>query len=385
MKKWYHISGLAILIIVYGLGAWAAEFKQPDSNETDVQTIMALVSIDQQRLEKSGILYHNKTLEAYLNRVAARLDANATSPKGGFNVKMIKDPRLNAFTYPDGTCYIQTGILARLENEAQLAALLAHELAHYTNSHAVNGIRRFHRRLGNDQVSLSDNQEGPASRKQLRWRIECAWSGYHREAEFEADHDALKTMIQAGYEPRESLGLFKHLANEMATENLKEPTFLGTHPRLQARIKKCSGLLENLNPAIQGSTVLEGGFERHIQDLLLVNIDLDIKVGRFEQALQATERYLTLHPDDARIHYLKGEIYRQQRPNGKGINRAESCYKRAIDLDVGYAEAHRALGLIYYKTGLSHEAKTHLEASLTLAPDAPGNGYIRNYLSRIQP
>jgi predicted Zn-dependent protease len=385
VKKWCQISGLAILFILYVPGAWAAEFTHRDSDETDVQIIMELVAIDQQRLENSGILYHNKGLEAYLNRVAARLDANASYPNGGFNVKMIRDPHLNAFTYPDGTCYIQTGILARLENEDQLAALLAHELAHYTNRHAVNGIRRFHRRSVNDQFNLPDNREKPSSRKQLRWRIECAWSGYHREAEFEADHDALKFMIHAGYEPRESLGLFKHLANEMATENLKEPTFLGTHPRLQARMKRCSELLENLNPARQAPTVLEGEFERQIQDLLLVNIDLDIRVGRFEQALQASDRYLTLHPDDARIHYLKGEIYRQRPHSDKEINRAESYYKRAINLDSGYAEAHRALGLIYYKTGLSHEAKTHLEASLTLAPDAPENGYVRNYLSRIQP
>jgi predicted Zn-dependent protease len=346
---------------------------------------MELISIDQKRLEKSGILYRNKALETYLNRVAARLQANTSSTNGGFNVKMIRDPHLNAFTYPDGTCYIQTGILVRLENEAQLAALLAHELAHYTNSHAVNGIRRFHRRSGNDHLNFPDKQAGPTSRAQLRWRIECAWSGYHRAAEFEADHDALKIMRLAGYEPREALGLFKHLADEMATENLKEPTILGTHPRLHARIKKCTELLENINPIQQGSKVSEGEFEKHIQDLLLVNIDLDIQAGRFEQALKASERYLSLQPEDARIHYLKGEIYRQRSHNGMGITRAESCYKRAIDLNGEYAEPHRALGMLYYKSGLPNEAKIHLETSLTLAPDAPENGYIRNYLSRIQP
>ena len=74
MKNWWRILGLVVFLIGFAhLDAWATEFTQPDSNETDVQTIMELISIDQKRLEKSGILYRNKALETYLNRVAARL------------------------------------------------------------------------------------------------------------------------------------------------------------------------------------------------------------------------------------------------------------------------------------------------------------------------
>jgi tetratricopeptide (TPR) repeat protein len=192
-------------------------------------------------------------------------------------------------------------------------------------------------------------------------------------------------MSHVGYNPRESLGLFRHLADEMSTENLKEPTILGTHPRLQARIEKCTELLENLNLKDRGTSAEEGDFEKHIQGLLLDNIDLDIQAGRFKQALQASERYLSMRPDNARIYFLMGEIYRQRHQNQTEITRAETCYKRAIDLDDNYAEPHRALGLLYYKTGLSNAAKPHLEVSLTLAPEAPENGYIRKYLSRIQP
>ncbi len=385
MRRWRRMWVFVIILFGYCTGGWAAEFASLNSEEADIRDLMERASEDQQLLENSGILYRNEELEPYLNRIVARLDANAASPDGGFRVKMIKDPHLNAFTYPDGTCYIQTGILARLENEAQLAALLAHELAHFVKSHAAIGIRRFHRRLRSDFSRQPLNQEASPSRAQIRRRIECVWSGYHHEAEYEADRESLKFMIRAGYDPYEALRLFEHLAEEMSRENLKEPLISGSHPRLQARIEKCKEFLENLKPQNRDGFNKVGNFEEHIQDLLLENIGIDVQAGRFEQALQASERYLALRPDDARGHYLQGEIYRQQDHSGTDVIRAELCYKRAIGLDDSYPEPYRALGMLYYKTGLPQQAKPYLEASLTLAPDAPENAYLRNYLSQIRP
>ena len=385
MNRWERMAGIALILCSFCTGGWAAELVPLDSEEADVRALMELASEDQQLLENSGVLYRNEALELYLNRVAARLDAKAVSPHGGFRVKTIKDPHLNAFTYPDGTCYIQTGILARLENEAQLAALLAHELAHYVKNHAAKGIRRFHRRLGSELSRQSLDRGAPASRAQIRRRIECVWSSYHHEAEYEADRDALKFMIRAGYDPYEALRLFGHLAEEMSRENLKEPIISGSHPRLQARIKKCKEFLEILKPRNRDAFDEIGNYGDHIQNLLIENIGIEIQAGRFEQALQASERYLTLWPDDARGHHLLGEIYRQQDHNGTDVTRAESCFKQAIGLDDSYPEPYRALGLLYYKTGLSQQAKPYLEASLTLAPDAPENVYLRKYISQIQP
>ena len=364
---------------------WGAEFVPVESENADVRALMEQASEEQKLLEKSGILYRNTDLEAYLKRVAFRLDADAASRDGEFRIKMIKDPRLNAFTYPDGTCYIQTGILARLENEGQLAALLAHELAHFLNDHAVNGIRRLHRRSGGDRSSLSVNGDGSAARVQMQRTSEFAWSDYHHTAEFEADREALKLMVRAGYDPYEAINLFGHLAEEMDRENLHEPFTLGTHPRLQARVDKCKEYLKTLGLEPLGSNDEKGIFEERIQDLMLENIGLDIQAGRFEQALTASEKYLARRPDDAKGHFLLGEIYRQLDPGGKKGSKAESCYKQAITLDEDYADPYRALGLLYYKNGRGRQARPYLEASLDLAPRAPENAYVRHYLSRIQP
>lgn len=386
MTRWRRCCFVIFILAGFCPTVWGTDIVALESEKADLRALMEQASKEQQLLERSGILYRNPELEAYLKSVAVRLDTDAASPGGEFRIKMIKDPRLNAFTYPDGTCYIQTGILARLENEGQLAALLAHELAHYLNDHAVNGIRRLHRLSDSDRSNFSADGDGSTTRIQIRRRSEYAWSDYHHLAEFEADREALKMMVHAGYDPHEAIKLFGHLVEEMTRENLREPFALGSHPRLKERVDKCKDYLKTLNPKPLSATFVEGAFEERMQDLTLENIGLDIQAGRFEQALEASEKYLSKRPEDAKGHYLLGEIYRQMDdPGGKRGSKAESCYKRAITLDEDYADPYRALGLLYYKTGHGRQAKSYLEASLALAPRAPENAYVLHYLSRIQP
>jgi predicted Zn-dependent protease len=96
---------------------------------------------EQKVIDNSGWLYRNQELEAYLNKVAARLKAFTDSPDISFNIKIINDPNLNAFAFPNGVIYVHTGVLARMDNEAQLAALLAHEMSHCTLRHSLRVLK----------------------------------------------------------------------------------------------------------------------------------------------------------------------------------------------------------------------------------------------------
>jgi len=370
-----------LILTCHSPAAAADEQLIRDPRKHDTQALIEAARADEVRLEQSDALYRDPKLEAYVNQVAMRLVATVSGNDGGFRVKVVKDPHLNAFTYPDGCCYVYTGMLARLENEAQLAALLAHEIAHYVNHHALNGIRRLHHQpdpTGPDLVG-----EEAASSALVPQSVECSWSGYRHEAELEADREGLKLMMRAGYNPYEALLLFGHLAEEMAREKYNEPLFFGSHPRLQTRIEKCGEFLSSIDPRPGFRKNGENRFGFMLREVILDNIALDIQAGRFAQAHQASERFLTTYSDDARVYYLLGEIYRQLgRDRGKS-NRAESFYKRAIDLDAGYPEPYRALGLMHYKAGQFRQAQSYLEASLFLAPNAQENTYIRNYLKRI--
>jgi predicted Zn-dependent protease len=381
VKAFGWLSILWLILTCSGAAAASDEQFLRDTGKHDIQALMEAVRADEKRLEQSDALYRDSKLEAYVNQVAMRLVATVPEKDGGFRVKVVKDPHLNAFTYPDGFCYVNTGILARLENESQLAALLAHEIAHYVNHHAVNGILRLQHQPDPAARDLTDKDT--VSSAFVRQSVECTWSGYRHEAELEADREGLKLMMRAGYNPYEALRLFEHLAEEMEREKYHEPLFFGSHPRLQTRIEKCTEFLDSIDPTRGFRLNGENRFGLMLRDVVLDNIALDIQAGRFAQARQASERFLATYSDDARVNYLLGEIYRQLGRGRDVSNRAESYYKHAIDLDAGYPEPHRALGLMYYKAGQSQQAQPYLEASVLLAPNAQENTYIRNYLKRI--
>jgi predicted Zn-dependent protease len=98
---------------------------------------------EQDAIDGSGLLYQDTEIENYLNQIAEKLQTNSISPDISFQIKVIKDPKLNAFALPNGVIYIHTGILARMDNEAQLAALLAHEMTHCTHRHSLKTLRNI--------------------------------------------------------------------------------------------------------------------------------------------------------------------------------------------------------------------------------------------------
>jgi len=318
---------------------------------------------EQQRLQGSGLLYRNAALEQYLNEIAGALTAQAAGSAEGTRVQVIREPYLNAYTLPGGFCFVSTGMLVRIENEAQLAAMLAHEMAHILRRHALRGIRHLH----------SESREHPAQSSAF---------GYRLEAEIEADRDSLQMMVRAGYDPQEAIRLYEHLQEELRLEKAEEPLFGRSHPRLSRRIAFFREAIARLPDQRTDGVTRHDRYRRQVLPVMADNAEMDIGIGRFLQAQRTLARYLQSVPRDPRAHFLMGEIHRQ-RGRTEEVILARACYRKAIELDAGYAAPHRALGLICYKAGESAAARQHLEASLALAPEGVDNPYIRHYLDRL--
>ena len=132
-----------------------------------------------------------------------------------------------------------------------------------------------------------------------------------------------------------------------------------------------------------GTIKNEHKYKTHLRQMILNNVHLDLKVGRFDQARQIAEKFLSQYGENAQMYYLLGEVYRQQRTSPQDLVRAKHYYEMAIRLDSEFPEPYRALGLIFYKKGEMQTAKKYFEASLALAPNASENSFIRDYLRRI--
>src|SRR5919197_1138049 len=98
---------------------------------------------EHRKLSASLNLLRDALLEDYLNGVAHRLVPPTAHEAGIFpSVSVLMNPSLNAFAYPTGGIYVHSGLLARLENEAQLATVLGHEIGHIVYRHAIRYLRQ---------------------------------------------------------------------------------------------------------------------------------------------------------------------------------------------------------------------------------------------------
>jgi predicted Zn-dependent protease len=339
----------------------------------------------QRVLESSGFIYSNPELEDYLNMMIAKLQPQFMPADLKIRVKVVKNSYLNAFAYPNGVVYIHTGLLARMDNEAQLAAVLAHEMIHCIQRHALQAFRRFGDRrsfLKTVQQALMANKGLQELAKYLGFTGSvAAVSGYTHQLEKEADRLGIDLMIKAGYDPKEALFLFNYLLTEIEQEGLEEPFFFGSHPNVRERIKHLQNLTDDRcafrKPAAQNKKI----FLEKIKRVILDNADLDIRIGRFHEARHGVEKYLRINPNEPRAYFMLGEIYRQ-RGQADDVQKAIKLYNQAIFLDPTYADPHKAIGLIHFKNGQRALAKKFFESCLQLSPDSPDRAYIQAYLKR---
>jgi len=340
---------------------------------------------EQQVINSSGWLYRNAELETYLNEVAAKLKTFTDSPDISFDIKIINDPHLNAFAFPNGVIYVHTGVLARMENEAQLAALLAHEMTHCTHRHSLRVLKSIKDRPGY-LAAVQKSIEKVAMAQELAQFLgvngsRTAVTGYTREFETEADRVGLDLMAQAGYDPRQALNLFEHLRQEIEIEGVKEPFFFGTHPSVQQRIENASLWLATEYSGKDAGLINSEIFRSRLDELVLDNARLDLRIGRFYIAQSSVEKYLRRNPDDAGAHYLLGEIFRQQ-GRQDDTEKAIKQYKKAIVLDPSFPAPHKAMGLMHYEEGERRLAQKFFETCLLLSPNAPDKAYIQGYLEK---
>ena len=317
---------------------------QPESRPEPAEArLLERLETEKAAIEKNGRFYRDHDFEAYLLKIVDRLQRNMRTTSS-FRIRIIRDPFLGAFAFPDGTIYIHTGILARLDNEAQVAALLAHEMSHCLYAHCLK-----------------------------------AKPGRIRALEVEADLAGFELMAAAGYDPFGALRLFEHLADELKTEGFVEPLLGGTHPKLRKRIEACRRFQIVSWPSHGRSSINEAVYLEKTQRLILDTADLDLKAGRYERALKGVAKYLKIRPTDSKAFFLLGEIYRQRGESGDH-EKAKTSYRRAIALNPVDAGLHKSMGMLYFKEGSWQLARRSFESCLTLGPNASDRAYVQGYL-----
>jgi len=366
-----------------GLLDAAEEFASPQ----DAKQLLLRAAEEEKALDSSGLIYDDPDLKHYLERIVRNLQPAEYPEDLSFRVQIIKDPHLNAFVFPDGAIYINTGLLARIENEAQLATILAHEMAHALMRHALKTLRAFEGKRATppaiQEGFAKSPEEGTTGKLLASKGTALSIRAYTGSLEKEADRVGLDLIIKAGYDPQAAVELLRHLKEESVKEDIHEPFISETRPSLQDRMREFERLLHTHKDAGMPGIRNRDIFLLETRRALLENARLDMKLGRFTAALNEAERYLRITPRDARALYLLGEILRQRRADGD-VRRARIFYEEAISMDPSYAEPYRALGLVQYKAGEMLLAKNSFQCCLLLSPHRPDRAYIEGYLRKCR-
>jgi predicted Zn-dependent protease len=367
---------------------------------------------EQQKLHRRGRLYQDPLLEEYLNDVARRLLPPEVEQAGvPIRVRVLQDPSLNAFAYPNGAIYLHTGLLARLENEAQLATVLGHEMMHVINRDAVRHYRSTRNKvilanvgaiaasIGIAAIAGEQSRRGNTVTAAvvgqtanvmlglgLQLGLLAAVNGYGRHLEDRADVGAMGLLARAGYDLKEAPKVHQILLERYGDPGPLENFFFGNHSRNQERIANYQRLLRTEYAEVaQAPARLTNSeeFQRRTRALVRENAILDIEAGRFGTARAALERVLAVAPNDAKAHFYLGELYRKQRKDATDVEQAIAAYQRAAACDPSYAEPHRGLGLLYYVSGRKAEARQAFERYLELKPHAEDRQQVREYLLEL--
>lgn len=198
-------------------------------------------------LKQEGKISPDPAANAQVQRVVARLVPQVQAAGAQWEALVFEDPTPNAFALPGGKIGVHTGILPIASNDAGLATVLGHELAHVSLRH---GAQRMSRQLAvNGFLSLTDFYAQASQWKQRELILGALGAGanvgvvlpFSRDNELEADRIGLRYMALAGYDPREAVAFWERM--EAASSGNKPPEWLSTHPADSNRIAQLKSLL----------------------------------------------------------------------------------------------------------------------------------------------
>jgi len=204
-------------------------------------------------IKKQYRVYGSKSLHDYVNRVGQQLAKSSHRPNLQYHFVVLDSPEINAFSLPGGYVYITRGILAYMNSEADMAAVLGHELGHITARHGVRQQSAAQAAsLGLTIASIFIPELNTVGGQNASNLIGGALlSGYGREQELEADRLGAEYLARNGYDPQAIIRVIDTLKNqeaqnaEIAKQEGREPRsyhgLFATHPDNDTRLQQAVG------------------------------------------------------------------------------------------------------------------------------------------------
>ena len=375
------------------------------------------------KLERDGLVLRDEEANAYVRRIGKSLIPRGLElERVSWNIRVLRDPQPNAFALPNGSVYITTGLIFLVDNESQLAAIIAHELTHVMRRHTYVQNRSNRKKFLTINIMAAVGAYAPGGivgaaimvvTTVAPFILMATVYGYSQDLEREADLKGVDMMISAEYSPEEMVTVMKLLNRDLEGENIR--LFYNDHPSLDERIKYLSSYLGARADKVTHQMELNrerSAYFKTMESAMRHDLQLSISSGRFRSAVFNAQRLVDFSPSSANLFWL-AEAYRTLGPRSPQLTekeltnsgkkdaakkrqkrtleeeetellatpvgkenwqrhqqKAEELYLRAINTENPVPVAHRGLGMLYEKLGRANDAASEYEKYVDLAPTA---------------
>jgi predicted Zn-dependent protease len=358
---------------------------------------------------RRSLLYLDEPVVDLVRRIGAELAPEPTDDYFDYEFYVIRDPSPNAFAMPNGRIYVHTGILARLRDSSQLAALLGHEITHVQGHHSIVQFR-----IKAGQVLDMIFTGGAVTLfTQLK---------FSRDLEQEADDRAPALMLGTRYDPHAVPELMDLLAEDFEGVRPRIATIWTTHPDPEARAAASRALVAEMPRRERDAAE----FDAVTYSLRAMTVRDYIADDYPYTAIAVAESFLEKYPDDLELRVLLGDAWQRlgpraeflpedlsnkdkrrnlrqrvmrtrverterllETPEGQAayaanLARARGVYEGVLADDPTYAAAHRGLGEVYDALDMPREAGRAYLEYVRQVPNASDRPVIMGRLAAIR-
>jgi predicted Zn-dependent protease len=384
---------MQLLLVVLLLASLTACGVNPVTGKQELQFVSEAseLQIGQQnyaptRQGEGGDFSLDPNLTAYVNEVGQKL-AVVSDRKLPYEFSVLNNSVPNAWALPGGKIAINRGLLNELNNEAELAAVLGHEIVHAAARHGAKAQERgtlLQVGMVAAQVGLaSSNMDGNLANLAIQGAgvgAQMVQMKYGRDQELESDHYGMLYMKRAGYDLNGAVTLqqtFVRLSEAQGRNQSWLEGLFASHPPSPERVAKNQAALAELG---SGG---ELGAERYAAKTAELR-KLKPAYDKYDQALAAANKKdmvtakklaseaAQLLPREARFTQLLGDIAMAQNQPKDAL----AAYEKSINLDGNYFGPYLGGGIAQFKLGNKPKAEEWLKKSATLLPTAPAAYYL---------
>lgn len=404
-------SVIASLVIVVATACTTGSHVKPLTGESlehdpdaEAQAKLEQKSVElNKELKRRGLLFSDEEANEYINQLGYKLAPEFFETNESLHFYIVKNATANAMALPNGDIYINIGLLSVVENEDQLAAVLAHEISHVVQRHSLKSM------LNREDTILAANIADIFLLGTGLSYVSAMGNlaSFSREQEKEADLVSLTYLYKAGYDLNQApvvFKLFQALPDSMKAKN----SIYDSHPDNLERVRYLEEIVKDSYTGLITKPRTPEIFNKTRAKTVVSNVKIRLRNHEYKLALYTLKQAEAYYKKAPLIQYYRGEAYRLMAENPKKAadeserlkdesknkqdidyftqnkqlhyRKAESLYLEALDMQPGLAVAYRGLGLVEYSNQQYEEAVKYFNTYLEMSEKPDDSLYIKRLI-----